>query len=97
MIASLTVWWITFAVALLLTGMTGSLVVLTVPEYNRGAKRALLYLVVPATLWAWDVVVRQALWPGAAPRWWELVDVTMAVVALAGLVLALAWAMRERR
>ena len=92
----LSAWGTTFLVALLLTGLLGTLVGLRVPPDARGAKHALLALVAPATLWAWEVVIREAFRRQYPSLWWSVLDVAMGCIAVTGLLVVLVWATGER-
>ena len=97
MSADLSAWGTTFLVATLLTGLAVTLAGLRVPPDARGAKRALLALVLPATLWAWEVVLREALHGAYPSPYWTLLDVAMGSIAVVGLLAVLLWAMGEKR
>lgn len=86
---------ITVLVALLLTGLTIGLWSIRVPK-NHNGRRAVLLLFIPATLWAWESVIRETLLPYYPGVQWEVLDSIMGLVSLTAVVLVFRWAIRGR-
>jgi hypothetical protein len=73
-------------VATLLTILTAAVWMMKVPRADGKGRQCLLFLFVPATVWAWEASIRECY--HAQVTWinWPLLDLSAAAFALAGLV-----------
>ena len=87
-------WGVAAVVAVLLSGLTVAILLTRCPPDKADARRVFLWMVLSATVWAWESVIREILrqrWP-AFP--WPRLDLAAGLLALAVLLMVYRWLVR---
>jgi hypothetical protein len=89
-------WGVAAVVAVLLSGLTVAILLTRCPPDTAAAQRVFLWMVVPATVWAWESVLREVL----RQRWplfpWARLDLAAGLLALVGMLMVVRWLLRGK-
>ena len=83
-------------VAVLLSGLTVAILLTRCPPDKAAAQRVFLWMVVPATIWAWESVLREILRHRYPAFPWARLDLAAGLLALVGLLMVVRWLVRGK-